>query len=83
MEELFNNIIENTPQAHFWIIWFSGVTCSFFYSLITSIYNAIENKMWKIKDYERIIHEHLGTYDAKDENDKLIIARAKRNAEIR
>ena len=34
-------------------------------------------------DYERIINEHLEIYNVDNNEDKMLIARAKRNAEIR
>ena len=83
MEELFNNIIENTPQAHFWIIFSSGYIWCIAICIISNIDRFVTMRMWKMIDYERIINEHLDTYNVDNNEDKMLIARAKRNAEIR
>ena len=53
------------------------------YNTIAIIYNAIENRMWIIKDYEKIIADNLGTYDSYDNKEKMLIEYDKRNTESR
>ena len=83
MEAYLQNIINNIRIDWFWTIWFSGAICIIFYNFICDIINAIENKIWIMKDYEKIIAENLGTYDSDDYKEKKLIALAKENVEKR
>lgn len=77
------NIIETVSPEHFMYIFIWGIVWISFYNFIGNIYIAIENKIWLVKDYEKLIATYLNTYDTDNNKEKELISKAKKHEEIR
>ena len=64
-------------------IFVSGVLFNMLQDLIMSITNYLNEKAWKVRDYEKIIYMNLRPYDIDTIEDKEIVFNAIKNYEKR
>ena len=64
-------------------IFVSGILFNMLQDLIMSIINYLNEKAWKVRDYERIIGKNLEPYDVYTIEDKEIVCNAINNYEKR
>lgn len=64
-------------------IFILGILFNMLQDLITSIINYLNEKAWKVRDYERIIGKNLKPYDVDTIEDKEIVCNAINNYEKR
>ena len=58
---------------------FIGYIIAMLNDFIVSFMNYLNEKSWRINDYEKIIYDYIGTYDGIDIEEKEIIINAHNN----
>ena len=76
MEEIFNNYSLSDILL---IGFFIGIIFNMIQDIIISLIDYLQEKAWRVKDYEKIIYEYLNTYDVYTDEEKEIIATARNN----
>ena len=76
MEVLFNNYSVSDILIFGFV---GGFLFNMVYSLGFSLMNYLDEKSFRVKDYEMIIFKYLGTCDVFTEEEKEIIATARNN----
>lgn len=57
------------------LIFLGFLICSL-HDVLLSLSNFLNEKAWRVHDYEKIISRYVGTYDAEDNKEKEIILNA-------